>query len=85
MEMNDDLRAMARTCYGYGCWSAPYWFLGPEQGMCNENADLQRPVEAWQHSGSRELDDCREFHLRIGVPTTFVLAWARKPRYRRHK
>ena len=58
---------MARTSYGYGCWNAPYWFLGPEQGMApNENNDLSRRVEAWRHFGSRELDDCREFHLRIG-------------------
>jgi hypothetical protein len=67
MQMNDDVRAMARTCYGYGCWSAPYWFLGPEQGMGrNENDDLNRRIEAWRHFGSRELDDCREFHFRIG-------------------
>ena len=63
----DDVRSMARTCYGYGCWDAPYWFLGPEQGMARgENNDLTRRTEAWRHFGSRELDDCREFHFRIG-------------------
>jgi hypothetical protein len=24
---------MARECYGYGRWGAPYWFIGPEQGQ----------------------------------------------------
>ena len=32
----------------------------------HENDDLKRRIEAWRHFGSRELDDCREFHLRIG-------------------
>ena len=63
----DDVRSMARTSYGYGAWAAPYWFLGPEQGMAPfENNDLRRRIEAWRYFGSRELDDCREFHLRIG-------------------
>lgn len=67
MQIDDDIRSMARTSYGYGCWNAPFWFIGPEQGMArNENNDLKRRIEAWRHFGSRELDDCREFHLRIG-------------------
>ena len=32
----------------------------------SENNDLKRRIEAWRHFGSRELDDCREFHFRIG-------------------
>jgi hypothetical protein len=67
MQMEHTERSMARTCYGYGCWNAPFWFLGPEQGMApSENNDLKRRIEAWRHFGSRELDDCREFHFRIG-------------------
>ncbi|MGD0508239.1 MAG: hypothetical protein ABSA27_10605 [Terriglobales bacterium] len=66
MEM-DDVQSMARISYGYGTWAAPYWFLGPEQGMAPfENDDLKRRIEAWRYFGSRDLDDCREFHLRIG-------------------
>jgi putative addiction module component (TIGR02574 family) len=57
---------MARDNYGYGNWSAPYWFIGPEQGMAREeNNDLKCRVGAWRHFGSRELDDCRKFHLKI--------------------
>lgn len=66
MGMGDDIRSMARTCYGYGTWDAPCWFLGPEQGMApSENNDLKRRIEVWRDFGSRELDDCREFHRRM--------------------
>ena len=58
---------MARGNYGYGRWEAPYWFIGPEQGMGqHEKNDLRRRVEAWIELGQRELNDCREFHSRIG-------------------
>jgi hypothetical protein len=64
MEMDSDLREMARRSYGYGRWDAPYWFIGPEQGQGDE--DLTTRLKAWIHFGKRELDDCRDFHLRIG-------------------
>jgi hypothetical protein len=65
--MDKDTLAMARGNYGYGRWEAPYWFIGPEQGMgAHENNDIKRRVKAWLTLGSRELNDCREFHYRIG-------------------
>jgi hypothetical protein len=64
--MDDAAREMARRCYGYGRWDAPYWFIGPEQGMAlNENNDLQLRVDAWLHLDALELCDCRAFHERI--------------------
>jgi hypothetical protein len=66
MQMNDDLRAMARHRYGYGCWNAPYWFLGLEEGMDRgESEDRSERIAAWRYLGSRELDDCQKFHDRI--------------------
>jgi len=63
----NDIREMARCCYGYGLWDAPYWFIGPEQGQAREeNNDLSNRLQAWSCFGKRELDDCREFHLLIG-------------------
>jgi hypothetical protein len=65
--MDDHVREMALQSYGYGCWEAPHWFIGPEQGQARaENNDLTRRIEAWRYWENRELDDCREFHLRIG-------------------
>jgi hypothetical protein len=66
MHTYDDVRAMARTNYGYGRWDAPYWFIGPEQGMGSHEKDLGLRVRAWLDLGGLELNDCREFHRRIG-------------------
>lgn len=68
-EPTDDLiHQMARRCYGYGSWDAPFWFIGPEQGMDRrENNDLTRRAGAWSDLGKPEVCDCREFHARIGI------------------
>lgn len=64
MVSDDDVNDMAQTSYGYGCWNASAWFIGPEQGM-GRNEDLSMRVKAWIDSGRRELDDCRAYHLKI--------------------
>jgi hypothetical protein len=65
--MDEDVREMARRCYGYGRWEAPYWFIGPEQGQGgSENNDLRPRIKAWLHLGGGELSDCRDFHALIG-------------------
>jgi hypothetical protein len=64
--MDEGIREMARRCYGYGRWDAPYWFIGLEQGQApSENNDLKPRVKAWLDLGCHELSDCREFHHRI--------------------
>jgi hypothetical protein len=63
--MDENMLAMARGNYGYGRWEADYWFIGPEQGMGPHEKDLDQRVKAWLDLGSRELNDCREFHCRI--------------------
>ena len=65
--IDNGVREMALRCYGYGRWSAPYWFIGPEQGQApEENDDLVPRVKAWRELGGGELTDCREFHALIG-------------------
>jgi hypothetical protein len=65
--MHDRILEMAKRSFGYGRWEAPYWFIGPEQGMGpHENGQLGPRVEAWLRLGGRELCDCREFHALIG-------------------
>lgn len=84
MQMNENVLDMAHRSFGYGRWSAPYWFLGPEQGMSKKGGDsLEARAEAWSYFGRRALDDCREFHLRIeelghhGEGATPQLTWKR--------
>lgn len=65
--MDRDLSEMARQCFGYGRWEAPYWFIGPEQGQAPaENDDLLPRLRAWHGLGRGELNDCRSFHALIG-------------------
>ncbi len=57
---------MARSNYGYGRWGAPFWFIGPEQGMGRHEKDLGLRVRAWINLGRLELNDCRKFHDLLG-------------------
>jgi len=54
---------MARDFYGYGRWSAPYWFIGLEQG----GTDNHRRAQAFKELQSDGLCDCKKFHIEIGV------------------
>src|ERR1700676_215023 len=69
--MDKDLSEMARGSYGYGRWEAPYWFIGPEQGMGDHEREdsesaLEARVAAWIKLGRLDLNDCRKFHCEIG-------------------
>jgi hypothetical protein len=48
MMSDDPIILAAQRWYGYGEWSAPYWFVGPEPGMkkveCN---NLRERCDAW--------------------------------------
>jgi hypothetical protein len=60
----DALEEMARECFGYGRWEAPYWFIGLEEGM---SGTLEDRVKAWQKLGKEGLSDCKKFHHEIKV------------------
>jgi hypothetical protein len=71
LDMDKDLSEMARGSYGYGRWEAPYWFIGPEQGMGDHEREdsesaLEARVAAWIKLGRLDLNDCRKFHCEIG-------------------
>jgi hypothetical protein len=75
--MDDDTLEieMARQFYGYGCWKAPYWFIGPEQGKGPKEADdnVER-AQAWARLSKPDLVDCKVFHDEIGESS-----WHREP------
>lgn len=63
--MNDvaDAKTLAaERWFGYGRWSAPYWFVGMEPG----GKDADASYEKWLELGGHELIDCREHHLQSG-------------------
>jgi hypothetical protein len=49
----------AREWFGYGTWTAPYWFVGMEPGGEGDGASH----ESWVRLGGGELIDCRAHHL----------------------
>jgi hypothetical protein len=66
MEHEGEIREMGRRSFGFGRWTAPYWFLGPEPGQSREeHNDLTRRAEAWRYLGELDLMDCRKFHEQI--------------------
>jgi hypothetical protein len=55
----------AEKWFGYGNWSAPYWFVGKEQGG-NEDNDHVGWEKVWHDLGEKELIDCRNHHQKMG-------------------
>jgi hypothetical protein len=64
--MSDIEKEMAENFYGFGSWTSPYWFIGPEQGQGkSEDDDLGPRLRAWESLGKPELADLKEFHDKI--------------------
>lgn len=59
------MNRMARRCYGYGRWDAPYWFIGIGEGM-DKHDSLEKRSAVWSRLQKDGLTDCREFHQNIG-------------------
>ena len=60
---------LARESYGYGCWKAPYCFIGPEQGQAaDENNNLANRHKAFVELQTDGLSDCGAFHDFIHEP-----------------
>jgi hypothetical protein len=66
--MDQATQKMARDCYGYGRWNAPFWFIGPEQGQGRWEMDVLTRHQAFVELNDDGLCDCREFHKRISEP-----------------
>jgi hypothetical protein len=61
--MTDAEYEMARGCYGYGRWGAPYWFIGLEEGLSpNESNGLKLRYKAFRQLSKDGLSDCGVFH-----------------------
>jgi hypothetical protein len=62
--MTEAARELASSCYGYGCWNARYWFIGPEQGLSrHENgAELEVRLNAFRKTAIDGLSDSKAFH-----------------------
>src|SRR5258708_10815824 len=75
----DLLDAYMHTFYGYGAWTAKYWFVGIEEGGGDSIEEIERRITVWRDRGRRDLEDLRDYHLAIGVPQYF----SEKPKLQR--
>lgn len=57
-----NINRMARDCYGYGRWDAPYWFIGLGQSI-GSNETVKDRAKVWSELAQDGLCDCRSFHL----------------------
>jgi hypothetical protein len=73
--LNEDLlRAHIADFWGFGHASAPFWFIGMEQGGGATPEELARRLSAWDARGRCQWDDLREYCGSIGEPR-----WFRRP------
>lgn len=64
------LQLMDRDFFGFGNWSAPYWFIGPEQGKGRfEDDSSGARLAAWERLHRPEVCDCARFHQHLGDTT----------------
>jgi hypothetical protein len=66
-KLNDAELELARRCYGYGRWKAPYWFIGLEEGQAlREKNDFTDRAQVFRKLNKDGLCDCLRFHKEIG-------------------
>ena len=52
--------------YGYGSYSADYWFVGMEEGGAGSAEEIVAHLEHWERRGRSELEDLRDFQVTKG-------------------
>ncbi len=74
---------MSEKFYGFGRWDAPYWFIGPEQGMKDVGDGLDARCRCWQRLGSQELADCIAYHRCLGYTLYHQPPFCLQPTWKR--
>jgi len=67
MPMTNAELLLAESCYGYGRWDAPYWFIGIEERLSpSDKGDRTKRARVFEELNIDGLCDSHEFHYRIG-------------------
>jgi len=61
------LQNFVKDFYGYGNYSAPFWFIGMEEGGGGSLDEISQRLTAWDARGRRELEDVAGYHHAIGI------------------
>jgi len=71
--LNDDvLLKYIHNFYGYGSFNADYWFISLEEGGGHSEKEIQNRLNVWEKRGSKQLEDCRSYHLEFGIGEWFT-------------
>jgi hypothetical protein len=65
------LEAYINRFFGYGCWTAPIWFVGMEEGGCDTLEEFERRLTIWIQRGCQELEDGPSYHQALGLTRHF--------------
>src|SRR4051812_9939820 len=65
------LEDRVKLFYGYGTYTAKYWFIGMEEGGGNTYKDIQKRMFAWQDRGKHTLEDLAAYHGAIDCTDYF--------------
>ena len=71
MSRRDKYLKYIHNFYGYGRWSASFWFVGVEEGGVTDLKDVDKRIESWLQFNS-EVIDIKKHHIRIGQGHQFV-------------
>ena len=66
------LEAYMKKFYGYGNFSAPYWFIGKEEACDGTFEDISNRINKWQERGCKILEDVRDYHIALGMTNHFT-------------
>jgi hypothetical protein len=70
--LNDQLlNNFIHSFYGYGTYSADYWFIGMEEGGGESLDEVNRRISFWQTRGQQELEDVCAYHEELGLNQFF--------------
>src|SRR4051794_26418717 len=60
------------TFYGYSDYSAPFWFVGMEEGGGSTPEENANRITSWERRGRPEVTNLYECHQDIAVPRWFA-------------
>jgi hypothetical protein len=66
------IAAFIDTFYGYGSYSASFWFVGMEEGGGRTVEENAARIASWERRGRPELTDLYAYHEGIAVPRWFT-------------
>lgn len=69
---DDILLQYIHNFYGYGNLNSNYWFISLEEGGGHSEIEIQNRINSWKKRGSKEIEDCKDYHIEIGIRNFFT-------------